>query len=66
MKYVVEIQKPGIAGFNRRNEPEAFPLEVIEFDAASHTEALNIGTAIYAKTGLGGHGHFNVGRPNVE
>lgn len=62
MKYELQIHKPGIAGFNRRNEPEAFPPEVIEFDAASNTEALNMARKAYTETGLGFAGHFNVSK----
>jgi hypothetical protein len=60
MKYELQIHKPGIAGFSKRNEPEGFAPEVIFFNAASNTEALNMARDAYAKTGLGFSGHFNV------
>lgn len=59
-KYGLQINLPGIAGFDKRNEPIANPPIVEEFTANSHTEARNIAARKYEKTGLKQTGSYNV------
>ena len=60
MQYEYTLHRPGIVGFDRRNEPIGeTPLTEL-FQANSHTEAYKIGLKMYEETGLGRQGHFNV------
>lgn len=59
-EYEYILHRPGITGFDRRNEPIGAAPEGMYFFAESASEALTIATAKYKESGLGRQGHFNV------
>jgi hypothetical protein len=63
MKFEFILHRPGIVAFEKKtNDPIGYEPEIVEFEAASNTNALYIGRKMYEETGLGITGHFNVSR----
>ncbi len=61
MNFEFILYRPGIVGFEKKSGgPIGYEPEVTTFKANSGTHAMNIGRAMYEKTGLGITGHFNV------
>lgn len=65
MRYELRIFKPGIVGFDKKNEPFGYAPEVTLFNANGKTEAMNTAARMYKETGLKFSGHFNVSREDA-
>lgn len=59
-QYEYSLYRPGIVGFDRKNEPIGNDPEREFFFANSASEARTIAAAKYKETGLGRTAHYNI------